>query len=124
MFLATYNQGNKNDLPTVHVLFVDTRHESASTVGGGEPAVRDDDRPVLRLRLVHHGAARQEARLALHAPLPHAAQVLRQPPGKAALCNITLLGRNFRSVANRGTYEAKKGLVWKLLFFKAALLRC
>ena len=77
-----------------NVLFVDTRHESASTVGGGEPAVRDDDGPVLRLRLVHHGAARQEARLALHAPLPHAAQVLRQPPGKAALCNITLLGRN------------------------------
>ena len=76
---------------------MDTRHESASTVGGGEPAVRDDDGPVLRIRLVHHGAARQEARLALHAPLPHAPQVLRQPPGKeTAAAALSVVCQKFR----------------------------
>ena len=60
------------------------RDAGAAAAGGCEPAVRDDDGPVLRLRLFDHGAARQEARLALHAPLPHAPQVLGQPPGKKA----------------------------------------
>ena len=59
------------------------RDAGAAAAGGCEPAVRDDDGPVLRLRLLDHGAARQEARLALHAPLPHAPQVLGKPPGKA-----------------------------------------
>ena len=56
----------------------------------------------------------------LHYLMPHKCSGNHQERRHCATY-ITLLGRYFRSVANRGTYEAKKGLVEKLLFSEVVL---